>query len=118
MLFPIPMSNASKTIGFIGLGELGLPIVANLLDAGYDLKIYNRTSNKAAPLVARGARQVHRLADTVTTGGIVATLVWDDAALQNVVSSDGFMEGLGADGIHISMSTVLPETSKHLAALH
>jgi 3-hydroxyisobutyrate dehydrogenase-like beta-hydroxyacid dehydrogenase len=56
--------------------------------------------------------------DPVTTGGIVATIVWDDAALESVVMSDGFVEHLGPNGIHLSMSTVLPETAKRLAAMH
>ena len=54
----------------------------------------------------------------MTTGGIVVTIVWDDAALESIVMSDGFLERLGPGGIHLSMSTVLPETSKKLAALH
>jgi 3-hydroxyisobutyrate dehydrogenase-like beta-hydroxyacid dehydrogenase len=108
----------SETIGFIGLGLLGLPIATNLLNAGYSLRVYNRTASKAEALVAKGAQRMSRPADVVLSGGIVATIVWDDAALESVVMSDGFLEQLGPDGIHLSMSTVLPETSKKLAALH
>lgn len=108
----------SEEIGFIGLGQLGLPLATNLLNAGYALRVYNRTASKAASLVARGAHQVDRPGDAVTAGGIVVTLVWDDAALQSIVGSDGFLQHLGAGGIHLSMSTVLPETSKQLAELH
>ena len=108
----------SETIGFIGLGQLGLPMATNLLTAGYALRVYNRTASKADSLVARGAHQATRPADAVTNGGIVATIVWDDAALESVVTSDGFLKQLGSGGIHLSMSTVLPETSKKLAAMH
>jgi 3-hydroxyisobutyrate dehydrogenase-like beta-hydroxyacid dehydrogenase len=108
----------SETIGFIGLGQLGLPMASNLVAAGHSLRVYNRTASKAEPLVARGARSVPRPVDAVTTGGIVVTVVWDDAALQSIVTSDGFLERLGPGGLHISMSTVLPETAKQLAALH
>lgn len=108
----------SETIGFIGLGKLGLPIATNLLTAGYDLHVYNRTASKADSLLARGAQLASRPVDAVTTGGVVASIVWDDAALESIVSSDGFLERLGAGGIHLSMSTVSPETSKRLAALH
>jgi 3-hydroxyisobutyrate dehydrogenase-like beta-hydroxyacid dehydrogenase len=108
----------SETIGFIGLGHLGLPLATNLLSAGYALRVYNRTVSKAEPLVDRGAHLAIRPVDVVTTGGIVATIVWDDAALESVVTSDGFFERLGPGGIHLSMSTVSPETSKKLAALH
>ena len=108
----------SEMIGFIGLGHLGLPMATNLLNAGYELRVYNRTSSKADSLVAQGAHLASRPADVVTSGGIVATIVWDDAALESVVMSDGFLEQLGPGGIHLSMSTVLPETAKKLAAIH
>jgi 3-hydroxyisobutyrate dehydrogenase-like beta-hydroxyacid dehydrogenase len=108
----------SETIGFIGLGRLGLPLATNLIDAGYHLRVYNRTASKAEPLVARGAQLVTRPADTVITSGIVMTIVWDDAALESIVESDDFLEQLGPGGIHLSMSTVLPETAKKLAHIH
>jgi 3-hydroxyisobutyrate dehydrogenase-like beta-hydroxyacid dehydrogenase len=108
----------SETIGFIGLGQLGLPMATNLLNAGYALRVYNRTASKAESLVAQGAQLATRPVDAVTTGGIVVTIVWDDVALESVVTSDGFLEQLGPNGIHLSMSTVSPETSKKLAALH
>ncbi|MFC0330024.1 NAD(P)-dependent oxidoreductase [Paenibacillus sepulcri] len=108
----------NETIGFIGLGNLGLPIAANLLRAGYSIAVYNRTASKAESLIAQGARLATRPVDAVTTGGIVATLVWDDAAVESIVMSEGFLEKLGQGGIHISMSTVSPETSRKLAAIH
>ncbi|HEX6552971.1 MAG TPA: NAD(P)-dependent oxidoreductase [Ktedonobacteraceae bacterium] len=108
----------SEMIGFIGLGQLGLPMATNLLKAGYPLRVYNRTASKAQSLLAQGAQLASRPGDAVTSGGIVATIVWDDAALESVVMSDGFLERLGPGGIHLAMSTVLPETSKKLAAIH
>lgn len=108
----------SDVVGFIGLGQMGLPMATNLRDTRYFLLVYNRTASKADSLVARGARLATRPVDAVTTGGIVATIVWDDAALESVVMSDGFLEQLGPGGIHLSMSTVSPETSKKLAAMH
>ncbi|GCF09855.1 NAD(P)-dependent oxidoreductase [Dictyobacter arantiisoli] len=108
----------SEMIGFIGLGQLGLPMATNLLAAGYPLRVYNRTASKAESLLARGAHLANQPADVVTSGRIVATIVWDDAALESVVMSDGFLERLGPGGIHLSLSTVLPETAKKLAAIH
>ncbi len=55
------MTNPSKkevSLGFIGLGNMGLPIAANLLKAGYQLRVYNRTASKAGPLIASGAKSV------------------------------------------------------------
>jgi len=108
----------SEAIGFIGLGLLGLPMATNLVDAGHSLRVYNRTASKAAPLVARGVPLVTRAVDAVTTGGVVVSVLWDDAALESVVTGDGFLEKLGPDGVHVSMSTVLPETARRIAALH
>jgi 3-hydroxyisobutyrate dehydrogenase-like beta-hydroxyacid dehydrogenase len=112
------MNAMVETIGFIGLGNLGLPIAANLLGAGYPLLVYNRTSSKADALVSRGAERVDRAADAVRTGGIVVTLLWDGPSVESVVTSDDFLQRLGPGGVHISMSTVSPETSKSLAAMH
>ncbi|WP_293900413.1 NAD(P)-dependent oxidoreductase [Phenylobacterium sp.] len=108
----------TETIGFIGLGDLGRPIAANLLAAGYGLRVHNRTAAKADALVAQGAHRADRAVDAVRAGGIVATLLWDDASVEEVVTRDGFLERLGPGGVHISMSTVSPEGSKRLAALH
>ncbi len=108
----------SETIGFIGLGHLGFPVATNLLNAGYSLLVYNRTASKAEALVAQGAQLVTRPVDVVTTGGIVVTIVWDDAALESIVMSPDFLEQLGPGGVHVSMSTVSPEMAKKLAAMH
>jgi 3-hydroxyisobutyrate dehydrogenase-like beta-hydroxyacid dehydrogenase len=106
------------TIGFIGLGNLGLPMATNLLNTGYALTVYNRTASKAAPLVAQGARLASRPVEAVTAGGIVVTILWDDESVESIVKSDGFLEQLGSEGIHISMSTLSPHSARKLATLH
>ena len=106
-----------EAIGFIGLGRLGLPVATNLVEAGHPLTVWNRTAGKADPLVAIGAAVAARPADAVTPGGLLVTLLWDDASVVEVVASDGLLQTLG-DGLHISMSTLSPEGSKALAALH
>jgi 3-hydroxyisobutyrate dehydrogenase-like beta-hydroxyacid dehydrogenase len=108
----------SETIGFIGLGLLGMPIARNLLTSSYKLKIYNRTTSKVEPLLALGGIQGFSPQNVVTSGGIVVSVVSDDAALESIVSSEGFLERLGKGGVHLAMSTVAPETSRKMAALH
>jgi len=109
----------TNEIAFIGLGNMGQPMVKNLLKAGFSVKVYNRTAEKAKDLVAAGAIQVTSPADAVITGGIVVTMVANDQALETVVNGpEGFGEKLGSEGIHLSMSTVSPETSRKLAAYH
>lgn len=108
----------NESIGFIGLGALGQPIAHNLLKAGYQLKIYNRTASKAEPFKALGAEIALRPADALTSGGIIVTVVSNDEALEDVVMSEDFLMRLGAGGIHLSMSTVSPAIARKLAALH
>ncbi len=108
----------NDTIGFIGLGLLGLPIAHNVLKAGYRIKVYNRTASKAEPLKALGAEIAACPSDTLIPGGIAVTVVSDDNALEDVVMSEGFLERLGGGGIHLSMSTVSPALARKLAALH
>src|SRR5579884_2161098 len=109
----------SEQIGFIGLGNMGQPMARNLLKAGFELRVYNRNPAKAEPLVAQGARQVSRPGEVVEPGGIVITMVANDAALEQVVLGEsGLLERLGSNGIHLSMSTISPATARKLAELH
>lgn len=108
----------SEVLGFIGLGNMGEPMANNLLKAGYPLIVYNRTLSKAQALVAKGARLAHQSSEVVTPGGMVITMVANDQALEEIVISPDFLERLGPGGIHLSMSTVSPETSRKLAQLH
>jgi len=107
-----------ETVGFIGLGRMGQPMALNLLKAGYALKVYNRTASKTEPLVALGAESVSQPDAVPLIGGIVVSMVSNDAALQDMVMSPGFLEQLGHDGIHLSMSTVSPETVRRLGEAH
>ncbi|HEV2617952.1 MAG TPA: NAD(P)-dependent oxidoreductase [Candidatus Acidoferrales bacterium] len=109
----------SEQIGFIGLGNMGIPIAENLLRAGYALTVYNRTASKAAGLVAAGAKSVSSAAEVATSGGIVVTMLADDHAIEEICAGDdSFVTRLGVGGIHISMSTVAPATARRLAEEH
>ncbi|MGE5275921.1 MAG: NAD(P)-dependent oxidoreductase [Acidobacteriota bacterium] len=108
----------NETVGFIGLGAMGLPIAGNLRAAGYPLRVHNRTMEKAKPLLARGAEPASSPAEAAPPGGIVFTMVSDDAALSSIVESPHFLERLGAGGVHVSMSTVAPKTARDLARRH
>ena len=109
----------NERIGFIGLGNMGQPIASNLLKAGYDLHVYNRDASKAAPLIVQGAQQGLRPGEVVELGGIVITMLADDAALEQVtLGEDGILKRLGPGGVHISMSTVSPAIARRMADLH
>ena len=109
----------TETIGFIGLGSMGRPMANNLLAAGFDLRIYNRTPGKAVDLIASGARAVVTPVEAVVPGGIVVTMVANDAALEAVtLGVEGIASGLGSGGVHLSMSTVSPQLARRLADVH
>lgn len=109
----------SQTLGFIGLGSMGTPMASNLLAAGYTVRVYNRTPEKAQPLAEQGAQVVNTPAETIAPGGIVITMLANDAALEAIVlGENGILPALGKDGIHVSMSTVSPATAQQLAAQH
>ena len=108
-----------QPIGFIGLGNMGLPMASNLIDAGYKLKVYNRTAEKAQPLIDKGAELAETPADVVTPGGIVITMLPNDDVVEStVLKEDGILPYLGKDGIHLSMSTLSPATANKLAQAH
>jgi 3-hydroxyisobutyrate dehydrogenase-like beta-hydroxyacid dehydrogenase len=109
----------SMEAGFIGLGSMGLPIATNLAAAGVKLRVNNRTAAKADPLLEKGAILAANPGDAATAGGIVMTMLADDAAVESVVmGAHGIAARLGRDGIHVSLSTISPATSRRLASYH
>src|SRR5277367_6148047 len=107
-----------ETIGFIGLGGMGLAMATNLLKAGFGLRVFNRTAEKARPLLELGAHRARSPAEAVSPGGVVVTMVSDDQAVEEVtLGANGFLGRLG-DGVHLSMSTIAPRTARRLADLH
>jgi 3-hydroxyisobutyrate dehydrogenase-like beta-hydroxyacid dehydrogenase len=108
----------SEQVGFIGLGEMGLGMARNLRAAGYAVTVYNRTRSKAEPLAALGAKIAETAADAVTAGGVAVTMLSDDRALEEIIIGGGVGTRLGKGGIHVSMSTISPQTARRLAQYH
>jgi 3-hydroxyisobutyrate dehydrogenase-like beta-hydroxyacid dehydrogenase len=105
--------------GFIGLGSLGTPIAINLKESGHELFVYNRTKSKTAPLAAKGAVVCDSIAALAKECSIVFTIVSDDAVLKGICGADdGLIKNLSPGSIHVSMSTILPQTAAELAAAH
>ena len=105
-------------VGFIGLGRMGSPIAANLLAAGHDLTVYNRTKAKAERLVKRGARLAKTPGDAAR-GHVVITMLADDHAVdQAVFAKDGVLAALARGAIHVSMSSISVALSERLDAAH
>lgn len=105
-------------VGFIGLGNMGSGMAANLLKASHEVTVYNRTASKAESLVKQGARYASRVADTCR-GDAVVTMLSEDHAVEGVVfGSEGVLSSLRSGGIHISSSTISVALSQKLAAAH
>jgi 3-hydroxyisobutyrate dehydrogenase-like beta-hydroxyacid dehydrogenase len=106
-------------VGFVGLGQMGAGIAANVLKAGHTLTVYNRTKSKAASLQSAGAHVADTPAAAAEGADVVITMLADDRALEaTVFGDDGILEALPADAIHISMSTISVAGSRKLAEAH
>jgi 3-hydroxyisobutyrate dehydrogenase-like beta-hydroxyacid dehydrogenase len=108
-----------KKIGFIGLGNMGMPMAKNLIEAGYHLQVYNRTLSKADDLGHKGVTKCKTPADAGKDADIVITMLSEDEILQEaVLGKEGFLKDFAKGGLHISMSTISPDTAKLLAEKH
>ena len=104
------------TIAFCGLGRMGVPMAGRLLGAGHDVTVWNRTAERAAPLVERGAKQGESPAAAASGADVVITMVADPPALEDVVlGSDGLGAELAPGTTLVEMSTVGPDVVRGLA---
>lgn len=105
-------------IGFIGLGQMGSAMAANLLKAGHDVTVYNRSRDKAEALVGEGAKIAATVAEACG-GEAVFTMLANDDALSAVAHGDGgLLASLGKGAIHISSSTISVALSERLTKEH
>jgi 3-hydroxyisobutyrate dehydrogenase-like beta-hydroxyacid dehydrogenase len=106
-------------IAFIGLGHMGSGMARNLLRAGHDVTLYNRTRKKAEALAPDGARVANSPAEACREAQAAFTMVADDHAAEQVVwGDDGIAAGLAQGAVHISSSTISTAFSRRLAAEH
>jgi 3-hydroxyisobutyrate dehydrogenase-like beta-hydroxyacid dehydrogenase len=109
----------NQNIGFIGLGKLGTPMALNLIDRGHTLYVYNRTASKTRTLAAKGAIVCEDVPSLAKQCHIVFTIVSDDAALKTITEGpSGLLNHLQKQSVHVSMSTILPQTAAELYSLH
>ncbi|WP_284667775.1 NAD(P)-dependent oxidoreductase [Myxococcus sp. SDU36] len=106
-------------VGFIGLGNMGLPMAASLAAAGHELAVWNRTESKAAPLKEQGARVARSPAEVARGAEVVFSMLADDAAVTSAVfGQDGLQAGLAPGAVHVSSSTLSVALSERLAKTH
>ena len=103
-------------IGFVGLGDMGQVIVPRLLEAGHEVRGWNRSPGKASELEALGMTSVATPAQASAGADIVLSIVTDGAAVREVaLGPDGIADGLASEAVYLDMSTISPEVSREVA---
>jgi len=104
--------------GFIGLGNMGQAMAHNLIKAGHELLVYNRTRSRADELAGEGAIVAASVAEACTPG-LVMTMLADDGAVEEmVIGNGGILHALPEGGIHVSFSTIGVALARCLAESH
>jgi len=112
-------NEAYMTIAFLGAGNMGEPMARSLLRAGHQLRVFNRTRARAAPLEEAGARVASSVSEAVRGADVLITMLAnDDAVRETLLGAPGAIDALGGDAIHISTSTISVRLSKELAREH
>src|ERR1700749_526967 len=106
-------------IGFIGLGNMGLPMAKNLIESGYHLQVYNRTASKAGELDAASITICKTPAEAAKDVQVLISILSEDDIVRETVSgAEGILTSLPKGAVHVSISTIAPGTSDELAKLH
>lgn len=104
------------TIAFIGLGAMGAPMAANLLDAGFAVRAFNRSPDKAKPLADKGATVCASVAEAVKGADFVVSIVADDEATRQVMlGADGVVANAAPGTVIIDSSTNTPTMVREVA---
>lgn len=104
-------------LGFLGLGAMGQLIVPRLMAAGHEVAAWNRSRDKAEPLIAQGMRWAESPKAVAAQSEIVFSVVTDAKAVREIaLGENGIVAGLKRDGIYIDMSTIAPDDSRAVAA--
>src|SRR5882762_9539672 len=106
-------------VGFIGLGNMGSGMARNLIKAGHQLTVYNRTRQRAESLQSLGARVASSPAEAASGVEVLITMLADDPAVEDtLLGSDGAIGALPAGATHVGMSTISVQLSRRLLAEH
>src|SRR5690242_9117673 len=103
--------------GFIGLGNMGMPMARNLLKAGHEITVYNRTRRRAEGLRAEGATVAGSAIDACNSD-VLITMLADDRAVRAVVLDGQLIPRLAAGAVHISMGTISVALAQELTTAH
>jgi 3-hydroxyisobutyrate dehydrogenase len=107
----------TERVGFIGLGIMGRGMARNLLKAGFDLRVWNRTASRMDELVAEGATAATSPANIAAQSDVIITCVSDTPDVETVILGEsGVIAGIKAGALVIDMSTISPQATQAIAA--
>jgi 3-hydroxyisobutyrate dehydrogenase-like beta-hydroxyacid dehydrogenase len=107
-------------VAFIGAGNMGAPMALNLIRAGHELSVYNRSREKLEPLAKAGARIADSPADAVRGAEVAITMLANDSAVREAMldSQTPAIDSLARGAVHMCTSTISVALSKELAEAH
>ena len=106
----------TTSLAFLGLGSMGRPMAARLLDAGFPLAVWNRTATRADSLAARGARRADSPATAASGADIIVMMLADPSAVERVLlGADGVLRGASRGSTVLDCSTIGPEDARAAA---
>ncbi len=108
---------AITNVGFVGLGIMGAPMAQNLLNAGFQVTVWNRSPQRMEPLVEAGARAAASPAEVSAASEVTISCVTNSADVEQVaLGPGGVAEGATPGSVYIDCSTISPETARHVAS--
>jgi len=102
----------TRKIAFLGTGLMGAPMASRLLDAGFDVTVWNRNSAKSAPLTEKGAKLAQSAAEAAETADLVITMLTDGPAVRDVLFDQGAAAALKKGSAIIDMSSISPDFAR------
>ncbi len=103
-------------IGWIGLGKMGKPMAVNLQEAGHQISVYNRSKDKAASLVQKGAKVYDTTKELAKNSDTIFSMISDDSTLLDIaLGQEGVIENAPSNSVFVDMSTISPATSKKVS---
>jgi 3-hydroxyisobutyrate dehydrogenase len=108
---------AAEKLGYLGLGMMGFPMTRRLIDAGYDVTVWNRSAGKAAALIEAGAKLAPQPSDVAATANIIFMCLTDAAAVGEVVFGPGGIATVAGSGkLVVDFSSIHPDAARAIAA--
>lgn len=110
------MSDKKPTLGFIGIGLMGKPMTLRLLDAGFNVNVWNRSPEKLPSVIDGGAKAYSSVAELVRASEVIILCLADTAVVESIVRNE--IATSGAEGkLLIDLSSIHPENTRQLATL-